>query len=102
MSKIDYVDQNGFSDAIGGGITLISFTAVWAGPCKAMEPILESLQEESNGKYKILKVDVDESPTLVEQFKIRSVPCLILFKAGKEVKRQVGKASREKLLEMFE
>ena len=69
---------------------LVDFWAEWCGPCKAIAPVLDELSAELAGKLKIVKVNVDESPDLAQQFGIRSIPTLLVFKAGTIAGQMVG------------
>ena len=73
---------------------LIDFWATWCGPCMRQGPIVEELAEEG---YAVGKVDVDQNMALAQQFRVVSIPTLILFKDGTEVKRFVGLTSKEEL-----
>jgi thioredoxin 1 len=66
---------------------LVDFWAEWCGPCKMMAPVVEKLAEEG---YAVGKVNVDQEMDLAQQFRVMSIPTLILFKEGKEAQRIVG------------
>ena len=75
---------------------LVDFWAVWCGPCKMMAPILHELETEMPD-VQIGKVNVDEQMDLARQFRVVSIPTLIIFKNGQEVQRMVGVTSKEEL-----
>ena len=75
---------------------LLDFWAVWCGPCQMMAPILHELEEEVPD-VQIGKVNVDEQMELARQFRVVSIPTLIIFKNGQEVQRMVGVTSKEEL-----
>lgn len=77
---------------------MIDFYATWCGPCKAMNPVLESVETDLGGE-KIYKVDVDKNRDLVEKFGIRSVPTFLFFENGKEVIRKSGVIPKGLILE---
>lgn len=64
--------------------------APWCGPCRMVGPIMEQLAAESNGRYRIAKLNVDENPGTAAQFQILSIPTMLIFKNGKLVDRLVG------------
>ena len=75
---------------------LVDFWAVWCGPCQMMAPILHELETEMPD-VQIGKVNVDEQMDLARQFRVVSIPTLIIFKNGQEVQRMVGVTSKEEL-----
>lgn len=75
---------------------LVDFWAVWCGPCQMMAPILHELEAEMPD-VQIGKVNVDEQMDLAHQFRVVSIPTLIIFKNGQEVQRMVGVTSKEEL-----
>ena len=84
---------NNFDELIQEKV-LVDFYANWCGPCKMLSPILEKLEE-----VKVLKVNVDENPELARKYGVMSIPCLILFDKGMELKRNVGFIPENKLKE---
>jgi thioredoxin 1 len=95
-------DQNFDAEVIASDIpVLVDFSAVWCGPCKALEPAIKEVAGEYVGKLKVVKVDIDESPGVAARFGIRGVPTVIVVKGGREVKRQVGLVPKPKLVALF-
>ena len=89
-----------FNEMINGEqLTLVDFFATWCGPCKMMHPILEQLKEKMGDDIRILKVDVDKNEALSMQYRIQSVPTLMLFKKGEMVWRQSGAMSLNDLIQ---
>lgn len=83
-----------FNEMINGEqLTLVDFFATWCGPCKMMHPILEQLKEKMGDDIRILKVDVDKNEALSMQYRIQSVPTLMLFNKGEMLWRQSGAMS---------
>ena len=79
-------------------LTKGDFLATWCGPCKMMHPILEQLKEKMGDDIRILKVDVDKYEALSMQYRIQSVPTLMLFKKGEMLWRQSGAMSLNDLM----
>ncbi len=81
---------------------LVDFWAEWCGPCRMIGPSVEAVAEEYAGKAGVVKMNVDENPTVPNQFGIRGIPTLILFKGGQEQERIVGAVSREALAKVID
>ena len=69
---------------------LVDFYATWCGPCKALSPIVEKLAAEYEGKLKVGKLNIDDSPVTPGQFAVRAVPTLVFFKGREAVGQSVG------------
>jgi len=81
---------------------LVDFYATWCGPCKMVAPELEALAPELDGTADIVKVDVEEIPDVAKQYKIMSVPTILVMKNGEEASRVVGFRPRAELKGMVE
>ena len=80
---------------------LLDFWASWCGPCKMVGPIVEQVAEEAAGLAKVGKINVDEEPELAQQFRVMSIPTLVVMKEGKVVQSTVGVQSKQALLSMI-
>jgi thioredoxin 1 len=78
---------------------LVDFWAEWCGPCRAIAPVLEELDDEMGDKLKIAKVDVDKNQQLAGQFGVRSIPTLLLLKGGEVKEQMVGAMNKDALKE---
>ena len=76
---------------------LVDFWAVWCGPCKAIAPAVDELAKQYKGKVKVAKMDVDEHQQVPQQYGIRSIPTLLVFKGGRVVDTIVGAVPKSKL-----
>ena len=79
-----------FAANIGTGVTLVDFWAEWCGPCQMMLPRLEELAKKVEGKAIVMKHNVDNDPQVPTQFRIMSIPTIIVFKDGQPVEKFVG------------
>ena len=76
---------------------LVDFFAEWCGPCKMMAPAVDAAAESYSGRIKVGKLNVDENGDVAERYGVMSIPTLILFKNGQELKRMVGLQSKAAL-----
>ena len=79
---------------------LVDFWATWCGPCQMVGPVIEEIGGEVTDA-KICKVDVDAQPELARQYRVMSIPTLMVFKDGQAVKREVGARPKEEILDML-
>ena len=77
---------------------VVDFWASWCGPCKALAPILEEVDAELAGTVKVAKINIDEEEELAAQFRVMSIPTLLLFKNGEVVNKSVGLAPKEEVV----
>lgn len=75
---------------------LLDFHADWCGPCQMLKPILEEF-EKAHPEIKVKRVNIDEEEDLANQYRVSSIPCLVVLKDGKEVAREVGVMPLKKL-----
>jgi len=97
-SNVKTLNNKNFKNQINSGVFLVDFWAPWCGPCKMMAPTLNNIAETENDKVTIGKVNVDNEQQLAQKYGIRSIPTMVLFKNGKEVKRFVGVKSKSFLM----
>ncbi len=79
---------------------LVDFWASWCGPCRMLSPIVDQVAEEMGDKVKVCKVNVDDEQELAQQFRIMTIPTLMLFKGGQQVAASVGLKSKADLVDM--
>lgn len=80
---------------------LVDFWATWCGPCQMVGPVIEEIAGEVTNA-KICKVDVDAQPELAREYRVMSIPTLMVFKDGQAVKREVGARSKQEILYMLQ
>ena len=90
-----------FDETVAGSETpvLVDFWAEWCGPCKMIAPTLAEIASEQRGKLTIGKLNVDDNPDTARRFDVMSIPTLLVFKDGQQVKRLVGAKGKGQLLQ---
>jgi len=103
-SQIPYVTEQTFErEVIQTDVpVLIEFSAAWCAPCKQIEPDVVALRHELEGKAKVVKIDVDQSPVLAQEFQVKSVPTFAVVNQGRVVAAQPGAMRRAQLRQLVE
>ncbi len=101
-SKIVKLTESNFTKETKSGLVLVDFYADWCRPCKMMQPILEDVAGEQVKHIVIAKVNTDHNKTLSQKFGISGIPCMILFKDGKEITRIIGYHEKTALMAKLE
>lgn len=101
--KIVEVNSNNFEEEVlkSAVPVLVDFNADWCGPCRMLRPILEELASD-RAEYKIVSINIDEEDELAEKYDVSSIPCLVVFKNGKEVNRSIGLKPKDAITSMME
>lgn len=94
------LNAQNFNETIKEWVTLVDFWAEWCGPCQMMLPILDSFSSTMEWKMKVWKVNVDEAPEIAGQFRVMSIPTLIVFKDWVPVETMVWVQQQAKLEEV--
>ena len=91
MSEI-IIDKDNFDSEVEKSEipVIVDFWADWCMPCHMLEPVIEELSKEYEGKVKVGKLNIDENPTLASRYSVMSIPSVVFFNQGKEVTRLIG------------
>ena len=101
MSELIALTDENFSDEVLNADlpVLVDFWATWCGPCRMIAPIVEELSSEYEGKAKVCKMDVDAAQKTANEFGIRSIPTLLIFKEGKVADQLIGAVPKQQITE---
>lgn len=100
MAELKYITQDNFETEVIGSSepVLVDVTAVWCAPCRMLEPIVKEVAETWQDKMKVVKLDADQNPGVLQQYGILGIPTLMFFKDGQLQERMTGFQSRDKLV----
>ena len=93
-------NESEFNNLVSNGIVLVDFYATWCGPCKMLSPIIDEVAQE-NDDIKVVKVNVDESSDIALEYKVMSIPTLVVIKNGQEVARSIGVIDKSEIKNML-
>lgn len=97
-AKVLTLTEQNFQQKTKNKVVLVDFWASWCAPCRMMAPVLNDVATELKGNSHVGKVDIQQFQSLANQFKVRSIPTLILLRNGIEINRFVGIKSKDFLL----
>ena len=102
MAEITITSLNFEQEVLRSDIpVLLDFWATWCPPCRALGPIVAEVAEELAGKVKVGKINVDEEPALGAQFRISSIPTLLVFKNGRMTAQSIGLVEKPQILDLL-
>ena len=93
--------DNNFNEVIKEGKVLVDCYANWCGPCKMLAPTIEELAVELEGEVVVAKLDVDQVQDIAMKYGVMSIPTMVLFKNGEEVRRTVGFQPKARILDFI-
>ena len=84
------MDETDLKKMLEAGTVLVNFSAGWCAPCKVMAPVIDRISDHYREQLRVISIDIDKSHELALEYMVHSIPCLILFRQAKEIRRLVG------------
>lgn len=102
--SVKVIDKNGFENEVlkSERAAVVDFWASWCGPCKMLAPLIEQLSEEYEGKIDFYKLNIDENPEIAMEYKIMSIPTVMVFDGGAPEGKLVGYREKGEYAELFD
>ena len=103
MAELTITGENFKQEVLDSDLpVLIDLWAAWCGPCKMLAPIISDIAKEYDGKVKVGKINVDEESDLAAQFRVMSIPMVVIVKDGRIVDKSIGYKPKEQITEMID
>ncbi len=96
------INAEQFAEAKKSDVALVDFSATWCGPCRMLAPVVEGLSEKLAGRVDFYNLDVDDAPSVAAEYKVSSIPCLVLMKQGQFVDQSIGFKPEAQLMAWIE
>nr|YP_009244744.1 thioredoxin [Pyropia pulchra]AMK96986.1 thioredoxin [Pyropia pulchra] len=98
MSVSQVTDASFKQEVINNNLpVLVDFWAPWCGPCRMVSPVVDEIAEEYESSIKVVKINTDDNPTIAAEYGIRSIPTLMIFKAGERIDTVIGAVPKSTL-----
>ncbi len=94
MAKTVELTDSNFASETDSGLVLVDFWAPWCGPCRMVGPVIEELAGDYAGKVKVGKLNVDDNLRVAQEFRVMSIPTVMLFKDGRPIEVMIGAQSK--------
>jgi thioredoxin 1 len=103
LETLTFKDSSFDNDVLASEVpVLVDFWAQWCGPCRMMEPTIDSIATDYNGRVRVGKLNVDENPEVAARYGIRGIPTLLFFKGGQVVDQRVGAIGKSEVQKMLD